>query len=235
MTVGGLIATVLLLLALAPPAWGHRPYSTKNVDMALPDEGALRLELWHGDGIFAVDPVRAQIRSATGAILGYTPTGSAAVLRCRAGGRPEDCRVFVFNFDLLPEAWIPDPASLDWTAPTREVRHDGGWDGPYPEWQDTQLARGFRRDDSLVTRAIGTGMLALARWRGILVSVALLLAGLWLGRVAWRRGAERHGGTERTWLAVTATILAASVLSALMVLHALVLYGLRASRRRCCC
>lgn len=170
-------AMLALLLPAAPAARAEpasRPHVSEVRPLALPDGSPGRIELLHGDGFIAADPVRAQVRDSMGRVLAWTPAGVAAALSCPEAARTDACRAFVFGQAPWPTVWVPDPAGYapDARAPAPVLA--GDWAGPFPGFDTQPASIGFRRAGGITDRAWGMVLLVLAFWRAMLLSAGLL-------------------------------------------------------------
>jgi hypothetical protein len=200
-----------LLFGVPSHALAHSPYARSAAELAMPDGRMARLELWYGDGIFVADPVRGQICDAGGAIVGCTPVGISAILRCPAPPRPENCRVFVFGASALPVVWTLDPAGIDWGQGTTRTRVGQDPRRPYPENDPSPAPVGFRHDNRLWPALMGSVLLASEHWRGLGLSL-LLVGGLTLvARLAWLWGVRSADGGLAWWRLAGATLVVGSL------------------------
>lgn len=214
----GLLALVLTVAAMAP-ASAHAPYPGSSARITLPDGSPGRMALWYGDGFLGADPVRAEIRSAAGAILAWTPTGVAASLACAEGARPEDCRAFVFDHGLWPAVWVPDPAGFRVGARPEPPYEPEEWTGAFPATAGQTTPTGFRRADSVATQAWGIVLLVLSRWAGLLLSAALIAA------ACLALGAAVRAGTAVRMIALGAVATGLFCLAAFQAIVLVLLIG----------
>lgn len=186
------LAAMLALTLLVVPAARAEPATRPRVSevrpLTLPDGSSGRIELLHGDGFIAADPVRAQIRDGMGRVLAWTPAGVAAALSCPVTARPDDCRAFVFGQAPWPTVWVPDPAGYVRNPRLPAPAPAGDWAGPFPGFDTHPATTGFRQADGVVDRAWGMVLLVVAFWRAMLLS-----AGLLAGAAMALRGATRPG------------------------------------------
>lgn len=76
------------------PARAHSPYYTEVADLPGGAAGPVSLKLWHGDGIFFADPVRAVVVDAQGVLLAASPVSTSLQIGCGSAWLERRCLAY---------------------------------------------------------------------------------------------------------------------------------------------